>query len=141
MNDKRYEQFDGVSIDFSLGSVLANIITEQENVLKPLQQYSLTKHYMLYVDDTLLHIKQKKQKLRHRFKETQVYCQKSTIYLTPSQTHSTRIFSQHQNQRYAGGWFLQNYSYTWISIRFITVFLLCHIGHFTVNLHSVVTWI
>ena len=69
LSDKRYEQFDGVSIDFSLGSALANIImTEQENVLiKPLQQYSLTKHYMLYVDDTLLHIKQKKTKTEAPF--------------------------------------------------------------------------
>ena len=127
LSDKRYEQFDGVSIDFSLGSALANIImTEQENVLiKPLQQYSLTKHYMLYVDDTLLYIKQTKKK------------NWGTVLKKLRSIAKNLQFTWYVHRH---GWFLPNYSYTLISITFITVFLLCYIGYFRVNLHSLVTW-
>ena len=60
-----YEKCDGVSMDSSLGLVLANIIlTEVENVtVKPLIETSVLRFYCRYVDDNLVMIK--KDKIQH----------------------------------------------------------------------------
>ena len=54
-----YEQLDGVSMDGSLGPMLANIImTECEKVIvNKLIEDDIIKFYIRYVDDTLLVIK------------------------------------------------------------------------------------
>ena len=58
-NGKIYKQTDGVSMGSSLGPVLANIIMTQmeSEIVKPLETKGVIKHYMRYVDDTLLLIK------------------------------------------------------------------------------------
>ena len=61
LNNKMYEQINGVSMGGSLGPVLANIImTEFEKVVvENLIKTSIVKLYARYVDDTLLVIKRK----------------------------------------------------------------------------------
>ena len=61
LNNKIYEQIDGVSIEGSLGPVLPNIImTEFERVVvEDLIKTGIVKLYARYVDDTLLVIKRK----------------------------------------------------------------------------------
>ena len=58
-NNKIYEQIDGVSMDSSLGPVLANIIlTEFEKLIVfDLVDSGLMKFYRRYVDDTLILVK------------------------------------------------------------------------------------
>ena len=58
-NGKIYKQTDSVSMDSSLEPVLANIIMTQmeSEIVKPLETKGVIKHYMRYVDDTLLLIK------------------------------------------------------------------------------------
>ena len=58
-NGKIYKQTDGVSMGSSLGPVLANIIMIQmeSEIVKPLESKGVIKHYMRYVDDTLVLIK------------------------------------------------------------------------------------
>ena len=58
-NGKIYKQTDGVSMGLSLGPVLANIIMTQmeSEIVKSLETKGVIKHYMCYVDDTLLLIK------------------------------------------------------------------------------------
>ena len=58
-NNKIYEQIDGVSMDSSLGPVLANIIlTEFEKLIVfDLVDSGLIKFYRRYVDDTLILVK------------------------------------------------------------------------------------
>ena len=59
LNNRRYGQLDGVSIDESLGPVLVNFIrTECEKVIvDKLIEDGIIKFYVRYVDDTLLVIK------------------------------------------------------------------------------------
>ena len=61
LNNKMYEQIDGVSMGGSLGPALANIImTEFEKVVvENLIKTGIVKLYARYVDDTLLVIKRK----------------------------------------------------------------------------------
>ena len=61
LNNKIYEQIDGVSMEGSLGPVLANIImTEfQKVVVENLIKTGIVKLYARYVDDTLSVIKRK----------------------------------------------------------------------------------
>ena len=58
-NSKIYKQTDGVSMGSLLGPVLVNIIMTQieSEIVKPLETKGVIKHYMRYVDDTLLLIK------------------------------------------------------------------------------------
>ena len=58
-NGKIYKQTDSVSMGSSLGPVLANIIMTQmeSEIVKPLETKGVIKHYMRYVDDTLILIK------------------------------------------------------------------------------------
>ena len=58
-NGKIYKQTDGVSTGSSLRPVLANIIMTQmeSEIVKPLETKGVIKHYMCYVDNTLLLIK------------------------------------------------------------------------------------
>ena len=64
-NNKIYNQIDGVSIRSRLDPVVANIImTELEKIIaKDLADKSLIKVYMRYVDDTILLVKQKDNKI------------------------------------------------------------------------------
>ena len=61
-NDKLYEQIDGVCMGSSLGPVLANVImTELEKIVLPkLIEEGFIKHYIRYVDDTLVMVKDDK---------------------------------------------------------------------------------
>ncbi|XP_066930298.1 uncharacterized protein [Clytia hemisphaerica] len=58
-NEKLFEQIDGVSMGSSLGPVLANIIMTQFEIkiVNELIEKNYIKHYMRFVDDTLLLIK------------------------------------------------------------------------------------
>ena len=63
-NEKLYDQIDGVCMGSSLGPILANIImTEMEKkVLPTLFEKGIIKHYIRYVDDTLVMIRDDKIK-------------------------------------------------------------------------------